>query len=85
MDFSTNIKQAHAYFLKHYHGKHKPSQYAAVNTHTKEWCKDNEFVPPNKDWAEKADYIESLYTDEAEHQEEIHKLWENRRKRLEHR
>ena len=39
----TNIKQAHAYFLKHYHGKHKPSQYAAVNAHSKEWCKDNEF------------------------------------------
>ena len=40
----TNIKQAHAYFLKHYHGKHKPSQYAAVNAHSKEWCKDNEFA-----------------------------------------
>ena len=39
----TNIKQAHAYFLKHYHGKHKPSQYAAVNAHAKEWHKDNEF------------------------------------------
>ena len=40
----NNIKQAHAYFLKHYHGKHKPSQYAAVNAHAKEWCKDNEFA-----------------------------------------
>lgn len=40
----TNIKQAHAYFLKHYHGKHKPSQYAAVNAHSKEWSKDNEFA-----------------------------------------
>lgn len=39
----TNIKQAHAYFLKHYHGKHKPSQYAAVNAHSKEWHKNNEF------------------------------------------
>jgi hypothetical protein len=54
MDFSNNIKQAHAYFLKHYHGKHKPSQYTTVNAHSKEWCKDNEFerralsfIPPS--------------------------------------
>lgn len=32
-----------AYFLKHYHDKHKPSQYAAVNAHSKEWSKNNEF------------------------------------------
>ncbi len=31
------------YFLKHYHGKHKPSQYAAVNAHAKKWCKNIEF------------------------------------------
>jgi len=33
----------------------------------------------------KADLIEYLYTDEAEHQEEIQRLWENRHKRLERR
>lgn len=36
----------------------------------------------NKEWADKADLIEYLYTDEAEHQEEIQRLWENRHKRL---
>ena len=41
-----------------------------------------EFARPNKEWAEKADYIEFLYTDEAEHLEDIQRLWENRRKRL---
>ena len=41
-----------------------------------------EFARANKEWAEKAGYIEFLYTDEAEHQEEIQRLWENRRKRL---
>ena len=29
-----------------------------------------------------ADYIEFLYTDEAEHQKDIERLWENRHKRL---
>lgn len=42
-----------------------------------------EFARQNKEWADKADYIEFLYTDEAEHQGEIEELWENRRKRLE--
>ena len=37
------------------------------------------------EWADKADLIEYLYTDEAEHQEEIQRLWENRHKRLERR
>ena len=41
-----------------------------------------EFARPNHEWADKADYIEFLYTDEAEHQEDIERLWENRRKRL---
>ena len=41
-----------------------------------------EFARPNEEWADKADYIEFLYTDEAEHQGEIERLWENRRKRL---
>lgn len=41
-----------------------------------------EFARPNHEWAEKADYIEYLYSDEAEHQNEINMLWENRRKRL---
>ena len=30
-----------------------------------------EFARPNEEWAKKADYIEFLYTDEAEHQAEI--------------
>ena len=38
------------------------------------------FADISNHWA--ANYIEFLYTDEAEHQEEIHRLWENRRKRL---
>ena len=42
-----------------------------------------EFARPNEEWAKKADYIEFLYTDEAEHQAEIQRLWVNRRKRLE--
>jgi len=41
------------------------------------------FARPNEEWAKKADYIEFLYTDEAEHQAEIQRLWVNRRKRLE--
>ena len=40
-----------------------------------------EFARPNQEWADKVDYIEFLYTDEAEHQEEIQRLWENRSKR----
>lgn len=41
-----------------------------------------EFARPNKDWAEKADYIEHLYSDEEGHRKEIEDLWEQRRKRL---
>ena len=41
-----------------------------------------EFARQNKEWADKADLIEYLYTDEAEHQEEIQRLWEQRRRRL---
>jgi len=55
---------------------------ARLNTIEKKYVLLREFARPNKEWAEKADYIEFLYTDEAEHQEEIHRLWENRRKRL---
>ena len=42
-----------------------------------------EFARPNQEWAEKADYIEYLYSDEGEHREEIDGLWEIRRKRIE--
>ena len=55
---------------------------ARLNTIEKKYVLLREFARPNKEWAEKADYIEFLYTDEAEHQEEIHRLWENRHKRL---
>ena len=41
-----------------------------------------EFARPNQEWAEKADYIEYLYSDEEEHRKEIENLWEQRRKRL---
>ena len=41
-----------------------------------------EFVRLNQEWADKADYIEFLYTDEAEHQKDIERLWEDRHKRL---
>ena len=41
-----------------------------------------EFARPNSDWADKADYIEFLYSDEDEHQKDIEMLWEMRRKRL---
>ena len=43
-----------------------------------------EFARANNDWAEKADHIEYLYSDEVEHKEEIDGLWEQRRKRLGH-
>lgn len=55
---------------------------ARLNTIEKKYVLLREFARPNKDWAEKADYIEFLYTDEVEHQEGIQRLWENRRKRL---
>lgn len=41
-----------------------------------------EFARLNSDWADKADYIEFLYSDEDEHQKDIDMLWEMRRKRL---
>ena len=41
-----------------------------------------EFAGSNSDWADKADYIEFLYYDEEEHQNDIDELWEMRRKRL---
>ena len=55
-----------------------------VRLHTveKKYVLLREFARPNKEWAEKADLIEYLYTDEAEHQDAIQKLWENRRKRV---
>jgi hypothetical protein len=55
---------------------------ARLNTIEKKYVLLREFASPNKEWAEKADYIEFLYTDEAEYQEERHRLWKNRRKRL---
>lgn len=58
---------------------------AKLHTIQKKYVLLREFARPNEEWAKKADYIEFLYTDEAEHQEEIHRLWENRRKRLERR
>lgn len=56
-----------------------------VQLHTiqKKYVLLREFARPNQEWADKADYIEFLYTDEAENQEEIQMLWANRRKRLE--
>ena len=41
-----------------------------------------EFARSNKDLADKADYIEFLYSDEDEHPKEIDVLWEQRQKRL---
>ena len=55
---------------------------ARLNTIEKKYVLLREFARANKEWAKEADYIEFLYTDEAEHQEEIQRLWENRRKRL---
>ena len=55
---------------------------AKLHTIQKKYVLLREFARPNQEWADKADYIEFLYTDEAEHQGEIDRLWENRRKRL---
>ena len=55
---------------------------ARLNTIEKKYVLLREFARPNEEWAKKADYIEFLYTDEAEHRDEIHRLWENRRRRL---
>ena len=43
-----------------------------------------EFARLDQQWAEKADYIEYLYSDEGEHREEIDGLWKQRCKRLRH-
>ena len=56
---------------------------ARLNTIEKKYVLLRELARPNEEWAKKADYIEFLYTDEAEHQAEIQRLWVNRRKRLE--
>ena len=58
---------------------------AKLHTIQKKYVLLREFARQNKEWANKADYIEFLYTDEAEHQEDIQRLWEQRRKRLKHR
>jgi len=50
--------------------------------HQKKYVLLREFARHNQEWTDKADYIEFLYTDEAEHQGEIEVLWENRRKRV---
>lgn len=55
---------------------------ARLNTTNEKYVLLREFARPNENWTKKADYIEFLYTDEAEHQKEIQRLWENRRKRL---
>ena len=55
---------------------------AKLHTIQKKYVLLREFARPNQEWADKADYIEFLYTDESEHQGEIERLWENRRKRL---
>lgn len=54
---------------------------AKLHTIQKKYVLLREFARPNEDWADKADYIEFLYTDEAEHQEDIERLWENRQRR----
>ena len=58
------------------------TEIAKVHTIQKKYVLLREFARPNQGWADKADYIEFLYTDESEHQGEIEMLWENRRKRL---
>ena len=55
---------------------------AKLHTIQKKYVLLREFARPNQEWADKADYIEFLYTDEWENQGEIERLWENRRKRL---
>lgn len=43
-----------------------------------------EYARSNQQWAEKADYIEYLYSDEDGHRKEIEDLWVQRRLRLRH-
>ena len=40
---------------------------ARLNTINEKYVLLREFARPNEEWAKKADYIEFLYTDEAEH------------------
>ena len=54
---------------------------AKLHTIQKKYVLLRECARPNHEWADTADYIEFLYTDESEHQGEIEVLWENRRKR----
>lgn len=55
---------------------------ARLNTINEKYVLLREFARPNKEWARKADYIEFLYTDEAEHQEEIQRIRDNHCRRL---
>lgn len=54
-----------------------PHDNAKLHTIQKKYVLLREFARQNKEWADKADLIEYLYTDEAEHHEEIQRLWEN--------
>ena len=47
------------------------TEIAKVHTIQKKYVLLREFARPNQEWADKADYIEFLYTEEAEHQVEI--------------
>ena len=47
------------------------TEIAKLHTIQKKYVLLREFARPNQEWADKADYIEFLYTDEAEHQEDI--------------
>ena len=47
------------------------TEIAKLHTIQKKYVLLREFARPNQEWADKADYIEFLYTDEAEHQGEI--------------
>ena len=55
---------------------------ARMHTIQKKYVLLREFTRTDKEWATKADYIEFLYTDEEEHQEDINRLWKNRWERL---
>ncbi|MBR6262786.1 MAG: hypothetical protein IKR05_06165 [Prevotella sp.] len=41
-----------------------------------------EFARPNRDWADKAAYIEFLYFNDEEHRKDIDMLWVMKRKRM---
>lgn len=55
---------------------------ARMHTIQKKYVLLREFTRTDKEWATKADYIEFLYTDVEEHQEDIDRLWKNRWERL---